>query len=146
MPRLKINFVSPVIYSTSLSVRLADINYGGHVGNDRFVGFLQEARMSWLNALGYTSELDIEGVGWIQSDLCVQYLAQSYHNDEIKIELSIGDISRAGFELKYRLSNQIGKPVTLAVSTLLFFDYQRQKVVSIPSAFLALLKNACLYE
>ena len=39
-------------FSTQLTVGIGDINYGGHVGNDRFLLFFQEARLRFLAGFG----------------------------------------------------------------------------------------------
>ena len=51
-------------------VRISDINYGNHLGNDSLVSIIHEARILWLKSLNYT-ELNIEGTGLIMSDLAV---------------------------------------------------------------------------
>jgi acyl-CoA thioesterase FadM len=47
-------------FSTELTIRITDLNYGGHVGNDSFLSLIQEARQQYLKKLGY-GELDFEG-------------------------------------------------------------------------------------
>ena len=34
MPRIKLELHEILIYSTEIPVRITDINYGGHLGND----------------------------------------------------------------------------------------------------------------
>ena len=45
MGRLKLDFPEPVIFATELEVRADSINYGGHVGNDRFLSLAQEGKL-----------------------------------------------------------------------------------------------------
>ncbi|MBA3674954.1 MAG: esterase, partial [Chitinophagaceae bacterium] len=55
MPRIKINL--PVKYfniEINIPVRITDINYGDHVGNDSLVAIIHEARMQFLQHYGYT--------------------------------------------------------------------------------------------
>jgi len=85
-----------------IPVRIADINYGNHVGNDAFVSIIHEARMQWLKQYGYT-ELKIEGVGLIMSDLTLEFKNESFYGDIVEVNLGAGEISRVGFELYYRL-------------------------------------------
>ena len=39
----------------TLEVRISDINYGNHMGNDRALSFFQDARISFLKQLGRRS-------------------------------------------------------------------------------------------
>jgi acyl-CoA thioesterase FadM len=68
MERIKINLPEAFSFSTNIPVRITDLNYGGHVGNDAFLSLLHEARMQFLQQFGY-SEMNVEGVGLIMSDV-----------------------------------------------------------------------------
>ena len=72
MARIKIIIPEKIITQIIIPVRITEINYGNHLGNDALVSILHEARMQWLSQLGYT-ELNIENTGLIMSDLAVEY-------------------------------------------------------------------------
>jgi acyl-CoA thioester hydrolase len=48
MAKLNLQLPTTLIFSTKINVRISDINYGNHVGNDSFVSILHEARVQWL--------------------------------------------------------------------------------------------------
>jgi len=54
MARIKIDIPEKVMATFPIPVRIADINYGNHVGNDAFVSIIHEARMQWIRQYGYT--------------------------------------------------------------------------------------------
>ena len=60
MSRVKLLIPENKIFTTNIEVRITDINYGNHVGNDAFIRLIHEARVQWLTAEDYT-ELNIEG-------------------------------------------------------------------------------------
>jgi acyl-CoA thioester hydrolase len=45
MPRVKIELPESWTFRTDIPIRITDINYGNHMGNDSFLGILHEARM-----------------------------------------------------------------------------------------------------
>ena len=45
MARIKLLMPEQKIFSTDIAVRITDINYGNHVGNDAFVRLIHEARV-----------------------------------------------------------------------------------------------------
>ena len=94
MARIKIIIPDNTITSIEIPVRITDINYGNHVGNDSLISILHEARVKWLNQLGYF-ELDIEGSSIIMNELGVNYLNESFYVDVLNIQLSVGEISTA---------------------------------------------------
>ena len=103
MGRIKLNIPKDIVGVFDIRTRITDINYGNHVGNDAMVGIVHEARVLWLHQLGY-SELNIEGSGIIMNDLAVNYINESFHGDLLHIEIAMGEISTAGFELYYHLT------------------------------------------
>jgi len=122
-----------------LSVRVGDLNYGNHLGNDRLVGFLHEARLQWLASMG-CSELDVgDGISLILSELQVSYRAQGFLGDRLSIELRPQPISKARFDLLYTVkrdeTNQEETIVATATTTLAFFDYPQQRIARMPATF-----------
>ena len=142
MARIKLVFPENIIFTLTIPVRITDINYGNHLGNDALVSILHEARVDWLNSLNY-SELYIEGKSIIMNELAVNYLKEMFYGDVIKIDLSVGDITGLGFELYYRMSiNKNGENLISAIAKtgLIFFDYTAKKTSSIPEVFLEKIK------
>lgn len=128
--------------SILVPVRIADINYGNHVGNDAFVSIIHEARMQWLKQYGYT-ELNMEGIGLIMSDLAIEFKNESFYGDLIVVKLSAGEISRVGFELYYRLfakRNNDHILVANAKTGMVCYDYGAKKVAPIPEKLKTILE------
>ena len=51
MARIKIELPDNFPFTTSIPVRITDINYGGHVGNDTVLSIIHEARMQFLKSM-----------------------------------------------------------------------------------------------
>ena len=67
MARVKLTLPDVCHFQTEVTVRIGDINYGGHLGNDAVLSLAHEARLQYFKSLGY-SEIDIEGVGIVLAD------------------------------------------------------------------------------
>ena len=48
MPRLELKAREPYPFSCEMVVRTTDLNYGGHLGNDRLLSLVHEARVAFL--------------------------------------------------------------------------------------------------
>jgi len=134
MARIKLDIPEKIIAQVSIPVRITDINYGNHLGNDAFVGIIHEARMQWLQQYGYT-ELDIEGTGLILADLVVEFKAEGFYGDIIEVSIAAGDISKVSFELFYRLTAKRNEAITvlaLAKTGMVCYNYSNKKVVAMP--------------
>lgn len=134
MARIKLDIPDNHLTTVSIPVRITDINYGNHVGNDSFVAIIHEARMLWLKQYGYT-ELAIEGIGLIMSDLVVEFKQEAVYGDIIRVDLFAGEITRAGFEIYYRLTTVREEKENLlahAKTGMVCYDYAAKRVAMIP--------------
>ena len=141
MARIKLLMPEQKIFSTEIAVRITDINYGNHVGNDAFVRLIHEARVQWLSSNNYT-ELNIEGASLIMADLAVEYKGESFYGDVLKVEIAVGEISKAGFELYYlihvnRNANNI--LIAKAKTGMVCYNYEEKKVRELPANFVEFL-------
>ena len=138
MARIKINIPEKIIFTIKIPVRISDINYGNHLGNDALVSIVHEARVQWLKHLNYT-ELDIEGVGLIMADLAVEYKNESFYGDILEITMSADEISNVSFDLYFSLTNQQDILIAKAKTGMVCYDYKNKKVAVIPKKFKTLL-------
>jgi len=142
MVRIKIEIPEKTIGTFTVPIRIADINYGNHVGNDAFVSIIHEARMQWLKQYDYT-ELKIEGIGLIMSDLAIEFKNESFYGDVVEVKLGAGEISRVGFELYYQLfakRNEENILLANAKTGMVCYDYGAKKVASIPEKLKVILE------
>ena len=141
MNRIKINLPENFKFKTEIPLRITDINYGGHLGNDKVLSLIQEARVRYLKECGY-SEMDVEGFGTIMIDAAVEYKSESFYGDVILIEVIAGDFDKLGFDMFYRLSNkESGKEIARAKTGIVIFDYKKRKIAPIPERFIQTIKT-----
>ncbi|SUO95398.1 acyl-CoA thioesterase [Suttonella ornithocola] len=122
-------------YQTALTVRVGDINYGGHLGHDRLITLLHQARIDFFNALG-GNELDFFGIGLIMRRLQVDYLAEAFLGEVLTVEMEIVEVKPSRFSIAYRVLNS-EKLVATAQTLMVAFDYQLRKVRPLPDEFYA---------
>ena len=138
MARVKLNLDGvEFLFCTELDVRITDINYGRHVGNDAMLGLLHEARLRFLAHYGFSEE-DIGGPGLLMGDAVVQFKAVAYRGDRLKVEMGVQDVERRTFDLVYRVVREgDGAVVALAKTGLVGFDYGSNRPAELPAVFLA---------
>ena len=135
MARIKIDMPDNYTFTTELPVRISDINYGGHLGNDAVLSMIHEARIRFLNYYHFT-ELDIAGVGIVLTDSAIVYRAEGFHGDQIQIDVAVGDFNKYGCDIYYMLSNKkTAAEIAHAKTGMVFFDYQERKIVAVPEIF-----------
>ena len=149
MARIKIDLPKQFSFSCSIPVRITDVNYGGHVGNDTVLSIIHEARMQFLKKFGYT-EMEFEGAGTIMADVYVEYKNELFYGDVITVSVAAAGFSKVSFDLYYKLekvlrqapSAAIGLPtamqddkkiiVAIAKTGMVCYDYKKKKMVSVP--------------
>ena len=141
MARIKIPQPSQYTFTTSLVVRITDINYGGHAGNDAILSMIHEARMRFLTHHGY-SELDIAGVGMIMGDVAIEFKGELFYGETVNMHVTAGEFSRVGFDIFYKFEKETeGKTqtVVLAKTGMVCFNYSERKVVGVPDVVVSKL-------
>jgi acyl-CoA thioester hydrolase len=146
MARIKIELPGTFSFSCRIPVRITDINYGGHAGNDTVLSIIHEARMQFLESFGYT-ELEFAGAGMIMSDVAIEFKNELFYGDIIIASVVAGEISKIGFDLFYKLETT--RPangdrnilVATAKTGMICYDYKKKKIVPIPAEAIDQLKN-----
>jgi acyl-CoA thioesterase FadM len=133
MARLRFELQGPEVYRTNLQVRVDDINYGGHLGNDSVLTLCHEARIRFFTEIGH-SEMDLFGKGIIMTDAMIIYRAEAGLGDELEISLYLDDIGRRGFDLYYLLE-RAGQEIARVKTGIAFFDYPEGKIAACPEEF-----------
>jgi acyl-CoA thioesterase FadM len=142
MPRLDLKSREPYPFSCEIVVRTTDLNYGGHLGNDRLLSLVQEARVAFLAAHGW-SELDCGGAGLIMADAALSYRAEAFAGDVLRFEVAAVEPSRVGFRLAMRVTRpDDGDEVALVETGMVCFDYARRRPIALPEA----VRAACRQE
>ncbi|WP_439506976.1 thioesterase family protein [Sediminibacterium sp.] len=133
MNRIKINLPNQFNFAIQMQIRVTDLNYGGHVGNDTILSLLQEARQQFLQSKGY-EELKVASYGLIMADAMVEYKRELNHKDSIKIEVTASDFDKLGFDLYYKVLIVNTEEEVLAVKAktgMMLYDYHAKKKVSL---------------
>ncbi len=134
MPRIKIELPPVFDFTTEIPVRITDLNYGGHVGNDSILSMIHEARIQFLSQYGY-SEMNFSGVGMIMSDVAIEFKTELFYGEKIKVSVAIVFNSKITFELFYKLEKLVeGNPILVAAAKtgMVCYDYKEKKITSIP--------------
>lgn len=141
MARLKIELPQKRLASVSIPVRITDINYGNHVGNNSIVEIIHEARVQFLKQHGFT-ELNVAGTALIMSELLVEFKNESFYNDVLEIKIFSGETTRVSFELFYEISvkkNEQKIIIAHAKTGMVCYNYELKKVSAVPEALRLIL-------
>lgn len=131
--RVKLKFPNEkpcIIYP--LFVRITDLNYGKHVGNDTILRYAHEARMHFLAAHGM-SELAAGGTSLIMADAQIAFKNEAFYGDALQIHVFIDELSERSFSLLYRIIKQEQETaidIAHVKTGMVCFDYTARKTVA----------------
>lgn len=146
MGRVTLDLPDEFTFKTQLDVRVTEINYGNHVGNDRMVSLLHEARLRFLREYGF-AEFNIGGIGIIVTDLVVCFKSESFVGDVLTFHVGVTDFNKYGCDIIYKVENEAQeKLVAKAKTGIVFFDYDERKVSRIPRIFFEKIAPQMLAE
>ena len=129
--RLKDNL--PICFRTTVMVRITDLNYGGHMGNEMLLVYAQQARVDFLQSMGY-GELTLAGKGIIMTDAAVIYRSEAHAGESLTVELALDDRTAIGFDLYYTFRVEESSRLVGRVKTgIVCFDYDTKKVSPLPA-------------
>lgn len=134
MNRIKLILPDQFSFSAILTIRITDLNYGGHVGNDTFLSLIHEARQQFLRSHGY-EELSIAGTGLIMADVAIEFRRELNYADTVRISVAAANFDRLGFDLYYLIEQINGGETILAGKAktgMMCYDYAQRKKVSLP--------------
>ncbi len=134
MPRIKLELPEQFSFHTIIPIRITDINYGGHAGNDSVLSVIHEARMQFLQQQGY-DEKNFAGVGLIMSDVAIEFKKELFYGDAVHIAVTATAFERVSFDILYKLNTtRNGKDITVAAAKtgMVCFDYTTKKITSVP--------------
>jgi acyl-CoA thioester hydrolase len=142
MGRIKIELPAQSIASFNIPVRITDINYGNHVGNNSIVEIIHESRVQFLQQYQFT-ELDAGGTGLILNELIVEFKNESFYGDIVNVKIFIGEISKKSFEIYYQLIALRSENIVIAHAKtgMVCYNYSQRKVESIPEKLKSILTH-----
>ena len=135
MGRVKLALPDAFHFTTEIPLRVTDINYGGHLGNDAILSLAQEARARLFASHGFT-ELDVDGVGTLMVDAVVVFRSEAFYGETIVADVAVCDFSRIGCDFVFGLSEKSdGREVARVKTGITFLDYSTRKIQPVPEKF-----------
>lgn len=124
------------MFSIEYKVTISDINYGGHMGNERPLIIFQQARIELFKNFEL-SELNIgDGVGTIQKESHVNYLKESFLGDILKVVIEKIEFTKTTMNFYYNIFNQKDELIVTGSTLIIGYNYEKRKISKIPAGFI----------
>ncbi|MBP6977105.1 MAG: thioesterase family protein [Bacteroidales bacterium] len=123
-------------------IRIGDINYGGHLGNDKALLLFQDARIRFLESLGFSEKYIGDQAGIIMAEAHVYFRKEIFLHDTLTADVSVGEVTNSSFQLIYSIKRTADTVEVLnGMTKLIAFDYERKKVTRLPEVFIQAIRQ-----
>jgi acyl-CoA thioester hydrolase len=141
MPKVKLHRYPEYPFETRLRVRVGDLNYGAHLGYDRLLGLVHQARLELFSTWNITeTDLGDGATGLVVGDLVVNYLGEGFLHDDLRIQMTALEIGTIAFRLAHRITRG-DQDVALVETGFVGFDYNRRMPARLPDPFVQRLRQ-----
>ena len=119
-----------------IEVRVGDMNYGGHLGNDKALLLFHDARLKLFHLHGFTEDNIGEGIGIIMTEAHVYFRKEVLVYDRVYVDVEVVSYGDKYFDLHYDIYREKDNVKVIEGDTrLLGFDYGKRKVAKLPDDF-----------
>jgi acyl-CoA thioester hydrolase len=126
-------------YQHRLQVRFRDCDALGHVNHAVFFTYIEQCRLTcWRELTGSPSP----HTRVIVAHAACDYRSPAVFGEELVISLTVGEIGRSSFTLRYVIDEAAGgRRVAEGKTVMVSYDYGASKSIPLPAATRALLER-----
>ena len=119
-------------YALPVEVRFRDIDAMGHVNNAVYFSYMEQARMSYLRALGLMPER-LDETPFILAEATCRFKAPVPFGMPLVVRVRVAEMRDSSFFMDYSIEDQnTGRVMAIGRTVSVVYDYAASKSVPIP--------------
>ena len=123
-----------------IRVRYGETDQMGIVYHGNYALYLEMGRIEWLRKLGVSyKSMEENGVMLPVVSLNINYKKSARYDDVINVKTQLKKTPTARIEFEYEITNENGKILTTAETTLVFIDMESNRPIRAPKYILEAL-------
>lgn len=130
-------------FSTMIEVHIGDVNYGGHLGNDKYLSIFQEARLRYLNQFDFSEMYIGEDTSLIMGTAHIDFKAEVFWAERLMVFVRISELKGVKFIMEYLVfrGEDLSEVVATGYTKMAGFDYKARKIKKLPPEFLRAIQG-----
>jgi len=143
--RVTSDIIKKQVHVCHVTIRWGDMDALRHVNNTVYFRFMEQARIEWLDHVGFVREPD--GCGPVVVNAHCSFNKQMTYPGQVEVRTLVGPPGRASFETYHemRLLEADGRPGELVYAAggakIVWVDFTKQKSVPLPQQVLGWLEQ-----
>ncbi len=121
-----------LVHTEIMPIRWGDMDAMGHVNNTIYFRYMEQARISWFEAIGARSA--VKGQGPVIVNASCTFIKQLVYPGNVEIKTYVGTLGRSSLEtyLELRPSYDPDKVYAEGAAKVVWVDYAKEKSVPLP--------------
>jgi len=120
------------MHEIQVIVRFGETDALGHINNTSYFIYLEEARIRFIEALGY--QMDSGNWNFILASTKCDFINQGYFDQSLLIKTYVSKIGNKSFQLKHDIiCSKTNKLLAKGNAIMVYFDFEKQKSELLPN-------------
>ena len=121
-----------LVHTEIMSIRWGDMDAMGHVNNTVYFRYMEQARISWFEAIGV--RFAVNGQGLVIVNASCTFIKQLVYPGKVEIKTYVGEVGRSSVQtyLELRPSYDSGKIYAEGAAKVVWVDYLKEKSAPLP--------------
>ncbi len=130
---MKLSFSNTI----EIRVRYSETDQMGYCYYGNYAQYFEVGRVEALRSVGMSyKELENSGIMLPVSEFQVKYFSPAYYDDLLRIETQIVELRGSRLLFDYRITNESGKEICAASTTLVFVKKENMRPAAPPAEFI----------
>jgi acyl-CoA thioester hydrolase len=116
-----------------IEIRYGDLDPQGHVNNSRYLTYMEQARIAYIQHLGLWKGGSFLDIGIILADVQVTFLAPILFGEQIRVGLQVTRLGNKSISMEYIIDeSQSGQEYASGSTVVVAYDYSDHCTIPIP--------------
>ena len=128
-----------LVHVENMRMRWGDMDALGHMNNVVYFRYLEQARISWFEAIGARSA--VNGQGPVIVNASCTFIKQLVYPGKVEIKTYVGELGRSSLQtyLELRPSYDAERIYAEGAAKVVWVDYEKEKSVPLPDSIRKLI-------
>jgi len=119
-------------FSSAIAVRYGDLDAQGHMNNAKFITFMEQARVAYIQAVGVWQAAEgFDQLGQIVASVTCDYKRPVQLGQVVDVAVRVARLGNKSMNLEYRLTVG-GEEVAVGRTVQVAYDFKNQQSIPIP--------------
>ncbi|MBE0409550.1 MAG: acyl-CoA thioesterase [Anaerolineales bacterium] len=119
-----------------IEVRYGDLDPQGHVNNARYLTYMEQARIAYIQHLALWKGGSFMDIGIILADVQVTFLSPILFGEQVRVWLQVNHLGNKSITMDYLIDQfETGQKYATGSTVLVAFDYREHRSIPVPETW-----------